>query len=172
MYQGRTVVVLAMQRGINALLHLEKPETTAECDDVALCLTHVFAWEYANMNKKAARSENGAVAQWTRFVEIPLAPYVKADVDERYVLWDDFASDVCNLLSSGHRLAVSFNEGNRCFIASITCRVAGSPNEGCTFTAFAGDWYRAVAVALFKFYVVAPGEWAAQAQANGADAVG
>lgn len=122
-------------------------------------LTALLHWESAKMaNKKGTDiPENGK--QWTRFIDIPLGGYSGADLGDRYPDWDTFDADLVALLSGGYRVAVSYNEANHSFIASVTCRATGDPNNGCTFTSFAGDWTKALQVACFKHFVVAKGVW-------------
>lgn len=169
---GATLAVLGMQNGLGILRQV--PKTVGRADNAALATTvdQILGWESATMAKKAG--DNGAEAKhaWTRFVNIALTGYTKEDIRARYDAWDDFTGDLTSLLSSGYRIGVSFDEGNNSFIASVTCRATGDPNEGCTFTSFAGDWVTALQVALFKHYVVVAGVWDTKRAADDGGAFG
>lgn len=103
-------------------------------------------------------SGNGQ-AGWTKFVDIPLAGYAPEQVFGAFDDEDSFNEGVTQLLAAGYRVGLSFNAANDAFVCSVTCKADSDPNAGCTFTAFAGSWRDAIAVALFKHYNVAGGVW-------------
>lgn len=169
---GRTMVVLAMQQGLGVLGSVPRDCDSRDNAELAQTVTQILGWGSATMVRKQGVVSDDGKQQWTRFVDLPLTGWSKSDVAERYSSWDDFASDLAGLLAGGYRVAVSYNEGNNSFIASVTCRAVGDPNQGSTFTAFAGDWVTALQVAAFKHYVVAKGVWSSIAGDNSPDAVG
>ena len=97
--------------------------------------------------------------QWTTFVEISLAGHTREAIMEAVPDFDTVFNKSSELLQDGYRIAFSYNSANDAFTVSVTCRDDDSPNKGMTFTAFAGDWYTALQVALYKHYVVAEGDW-------------
>lgn len=156
---SHTFCVLALQRGSEAVRCLYRLESATVGNEFADCLTHTLEIISMSRGKQAQGSKGGSDSQWTTFVDIPLVGVTAKEIDDRYGSWDDFDSDLASLLASGYRVGVSYNTGNTAFIVSVTCRDDSSVNAGCTFTAFAGDWYTALRVALFKHYVVAQENW-------------
>lgn len=110
--------------------------------------------------------------QWTRFVNIPLAGVLWADIESEFGDADQCFDSVSALLGSGYRLGLSFNTENDAFICSVTCRDGDNPNSGCTFTAFAGTWWAALQTALFKHYNIAHEDWNAVAQEKAGSSFG
>lgn len=159
MEDSRTFVVLGMQTGLGVLRMFPEGITDEERARIAVSLDQLFSWEYATMGKAVRTEVGGNRENWTRFVDIPLAPYGKADVERRYANWDDLDADVRALFGSGYRVGISYNEGNHAYVVSLTCRAPGDPNYGCTFTGFAGDWVKAIQVVCFKHFVVTAGVW-------------
>lgn len=100
-------------------------------------------------------------AGWTQFVDIPMTGVTWKDVEHELGDSDTVANAVSSLCQSGYRVGVSYNTGNDAFIVSVTCRNDDSPNSGKTFTAFAGTWWEALQVAVFKHYFVAREIWPA-----------
>lgn len=106
--------------------------------------------------------------QWTQFVDISLAGVTEKDIELAFGDGDTLADALSGLLSSGYRLGISYDSGRDCFIASLTCKADGSPNEGCTVTSFAASWYQALMVTCYKHFKVAGEVWPkARNQAGG-----
>lgn len=166
MRQAHTYEVLAMQSGMYALLCLYRCERSSKGHEFADCLTHTLEIITMARGKGSTTENTGGAQGWTTFVDIPIAGVSPSDLDDRYGSWDDFDSDLSALLSSGYRVGVSYNSGNSAFIVSVTCRDDSSPNVGCTFTSFAGEWWTAIKVALYKHYVVTEGDWKKGGKAN------
>lgn len=110
---------------------------------------------------KSGAKQNGAVkATWnTTFVDIPLTGYTWENISEQWGVPDEVVELATGLLEDGYRLGFSYNPQNDAFICSVTCKAEESVNNGCTFTAFAGSWFEALEVALFKHFVVAQEQW-------------
>ena len=171
-WDGRFFVVESIQGGLHALAAV--PVSCASGAEVALAgaVSQMIAWGAAVMAKTAKPAVEVNGSQWTRFVEIPLGSFTKADVSDRYGTWEDFELELGSLVKSGYRVAVSYTEANHSFVASVTCRADGDPNQGCTFTAFAGDWFTALQVACFKHFVVAEGVWSRFIGSPAGDGIG
>lgn len=167
-----TISVLCMQDGLVWLKSFPKARTPSECAELALAVDGMLKWEYATMKRDVRTDEGSKGANWTRFVDIPLAGYTIGDIDDRYGTWDVFSADLSVLFRSGYRVGLSYNEGNHAFVASVTCRASGDPNEGCTFTAFAGSWEKALQVAAFKHFVIADGVWVGTDVSSDVDLIG
>lgn len=171
-HEGRYFVVESIQRGLAVLNAIPVRCAVGAEGELASCVSDVLAWSYAVMKKNGNVKVESNGTNWTRFVDISLGEYSKADIGERYGTWDDFAGDVAGLLASGYRVGVSFNEGNHSYIVSVTCRAIGDANEGCTFTSFAGDWLTALQVACFKHFVVTKGVWPSPVSPGSAGGIG
>lgn len=117
-------------------------------------------------------SSNGSPASWTRFVDISAAGVPWVDVVQHFGSADAVADGVSSLCTRGYRVGLSFNEANDAFIASVTCKAVDDPNSGCTFTAFAGTWFEALALACYKHYVLAREDWNSAGSAAGRPSFG
>jgi hypothetical protein len=107
--------------------------------------------------KPAAKKPAGAA--WTTFVEISLADYKLEQIEQAFGDPEKVFEAVESMARDGYRISLSYNEQNDAIIASVTCKDDASPNAGCTYTSFAGDWLSALRVAAFKHYVVAAQVW-------------
>lgn len=113
---------------------------------------------------KAAQNGN----QWTQFVDIPLGEVSWEDVLAKFGTAGQVDQGVRDLGLNGYRIGISYNGQSDAFIVSVTCRDEGSPNNGFTFTSFAGSWLDAIRIALFKHFVLADGSWpVGQRKSNG-----
>lgn len=155
--------VLAMQEGVRVILYLYRCERASKGVEFADCLTEamgaIMSRGKGNSEVTSGNPNGGKSQQWTTFVDIPMTGVTPSDLDDRYGTYDALEADVNELLNAGYRIAFSFNENNSAFICSVTCKASGDENEGCTYTAFAGDWYTALRVAMYKHYVIAQGVW-------------
>lgn len=109
-------------------------------------------------------SGTGNSGSWTKFVEIPLTGVKKADIEKVFGSPDVVSDTFEKLVDEGYRMSFSKDYRQDAVICSVTCKQEGSPNEGCTFTAFAGSWFAALQVALYKHFVVSKENWNANAQ--------
>lgn len=103
---------------------------------------------------------NRATNAWTEFVDVPMSGVEMQDVVDAYRVDDTMYDAVVNLLQTGHRLSFSYNPSNDAIIVTVTCKNVDSPNNGKTFTSFAGDWHTGLMVALYKFENILPENWA------------
>ena len=114
--------------------------------------------------KPAVKPKTG---QWTQFVDIPLAGASWADIQEAFPDLDSCHDALAELIVDGYRVSFAYNPQSNAITCSVTCKAAGNPNEGKTFTSFAASWASALEIALYKHYVIAEGSWGSRE--DGAD---
>lgn len=107
------------------------------------------------------RSQN-----WTDFVDIPVTTEDYAAMLEMAQGADDVVDEMAGMLEKGYRFSFTYNVQNDATICSLTCKDEESVNSGCTMTAFAGSWYDALQLALYKHRVIAEGDWRAAAKSR------
>lgn len=106
--------------------------------------TKAFKWNgYCNVDVPSAMS--GDVANWL------------ADEKEVFAHYND-------MLVDGYQIKVYFDQKNERMCANAICHNGDSENFGHALSAFAGDWYTALGVLIFKHEVICEGDW--QATAN------
>lgn len=107
---------------------------------------------------KGKSSTDKRQEQWTQFVNIPLTEddytEIEAFMHDNGVVYQQYGE----LLLAGYRVSFAWNDQNQAIICSVTCRGDDDINNGLTYTSFAGTWYEALAVALYKYYTVAKGD--------------
>lgn len=106
-----------------------------------------------------AKTEKGTQAGWTTFVEISVVGLTQTALDDALPDADTVFGMMAGLIERGYRLGVSYNPQNDAFIASWTCKNDGDANAGCTMTSFAGTWYDAIRVSLYKHFNIARQNW-------------
>nr|CRY95062.1 hypothetical protein [uncultured prokaryote] len=110
--------------------------------------------------KGVTKSQPAATNErWTTFVEITLDGHSKEDITTAFPTVDDVHDVVTDMLTEGYRFSFTHNKQNDAIIVSVTSKDENSPNFGCTFTSFAGDWFTALRVAAYKHVIVAEGQW-------------
>lgn len=116
-----------------------------------------FMMTRSKANGKPAEKQK---ATWnTTFVDIPLTGQTEEEIYGHFKSTEGVYEAATELLESGYRLGFSYNPQNDAFICSVTCKDESSENANQTFTAFAGSWFDALLVALYKHRVVAGGVW-------------
>lgn len=110
---------------------------------------------------KAPATNKTAVsnASFTTFVNVNIPAHMKDGVRAYLADPQQFVTAVSDLLESGYRVGVSYDEKRDAMIASLTCRRMGDANEGKTLTAFAQTWPEAITVVLFKHFEVCNQVW-------------
>lgn len=72
---------------------------------------------------------------------------------------------VGELASSGHKIGVSFDGDNECFIVSVTCKDESQDNHNLCYTSRSDEWLEALQLAVFKWDVISKrGKWLAKTQ--------
>lgn len=109
---------------------------------------------------KDVGAQNGAWAG-SEFVTVNLGGVDLATIRAAYsddaAVWEELE----HMVMSQYKISFSFNPATNSVLCSMTCRADGDPNEGKTLVSFAGGWYDALLVSLYKHKVVAKGNWAA-----------
>ena len=71
------------------------------------------------------------------------------------------------LVSSGHKLGVSWDGDNECFIVSVTCKDDAQENANKCYTSRSDEWVEALLLALYKWDVIAKrGAWHGKQKRN------
>lgn len=100
-----------------------------------------------------------SAGQFTQFVNYTL-PETHGDALAAYMgKADKVYADWTSLLRAGYRVGFSYDSRTDAIICSLTARDEGDPNFGKTMTSFAGDWYTALAVAMYKHYTALNEDW-------------
>jgi len=110
------------------------------------------------MASKAAKKPANSGWTQTEFVTIKLTGKAKDD----FHTWAsrkeaDVALDVASFISNGHKIGISWDDSNKCWIVSATCKVDGDVNENCCITSRSDDWFEAMAMNVFKATVLCNG---------------
>lgn len=113
--------------------------------------------------------EKDAPGGLPRFVDVKLTPEQRAEfvaVKERYA---DSTRWLQDLADDGYRVGVSWSGEHSSYTVSLTCRDARSPNNGMCMTSFAGDLVTAIALAVYKHFVVTEERWSQVVPAGSED---
>lgn len=114
----------------------------------------------------AGKTKSNPTQFATTFINIRIAVEDGPAIDELYgdadLVYDAFA----DLVASGHKVSFTYGTNNDSVIVAVTGREGCGPNEGLTYSSFAGDWYKALKVALYKHYVVAGKDWTTVSEAG------
>lgn len=91
----------------------------------------------------------------TTFVDIRLDNKAKTHFNQ----WMEQGNDEISLLlatfvSNDHKLSLSWDDQNVCFVASATCKDEQSPNHNCCISSRSQDWFEAIALTLYKASVL------------------
>lgn len=90
---------------------------------------------------------------------------LSSDDRDRFSGWrtenaESWTTEFSQLIADGYKIGITWDDGNACFIASITGKVEGTPNFNCCITARSNDWLEALELLMFKHFVVcAAGTW-------------
>ena len=107
------------------------------------------------MPARSSKSGTGVPFAPTEFINVRLNQRQKED----FVVWssrkaEDVALDVAGFISEGHKIGITWDLNNTCWIVSATCKVPGDPNENCCLTSRSDDWYEAMVMCVFKDRVI------------------
>lgn len=115
-----------------------------------------------------ARGKGGKVVEggggaMPRFVDIKLTAEDRRAFLAWYLKPPDLVRALQEFTDNGYRVGVSWSGTHQSYTVSLTCRDDSSPNNGACMTSFAGELARAIALAVYKHYVVASGVWSSVA---------
>lgn len=71
---------------------------------------------------------------------------------------DKVVSELALFIAEEHKIGISWDINNNCFIASATCKDEKSENHNLCITARSDDWFEALLLLLYKAKVVANGQ--------------
>lgn len=104
-----------------------------------------------------------------RFVDVKLTPEQKADFLRQEYTADGLVRFLQLAADAGYRIGCSWSTETQAYTVSMTCRAAGSPNNGLCMTSFAKDLSTAVALAHYKHTAVCGEDWLGGAGPESAD---
>lgn len=106
-------------------------------------------------NGAAAKNLGGSV--W--FVNVSVSVSDAAKIEEYFPTVDAVYDAMVEVMADGYRVAFNYDMSRDAVVASLTCRNDGLPNHNGVLNAFAGDWFTALRVVLYKHYVVLGEQW-------------
>lgn len=97
--------------------------------------------------------------KWQGYVNINIAE--KEETSFKNYLADSSTvyDDMTHVLVDGYSIKIHADDKDETIRASLTCFDDKDPNFGYVVGAFAGDWYTAVAVLMYKHFHVARENW-------------
>lgn len=80
----------------------------------------------------------------------------------------EIALDVASFMSKGNKVSITWDNENKCWIVSATCKEQSSPNYNHCLSSRSNEWWEAMCMNVFKHDVVCGGgSWTAkQSNAN------
>lgn len=126
----------------------------------------------ANGRKAKATGKVEAGSQFTVFVNVRLPIDLDAEVLKVYGKADEVFLGLVTLIETGYRVGFSYDFQRGSTICSLTCRNEESVNLGKTMTSFAGDWYKALQVSLYKHFVYLESDWTGRGEGEDRPAFG
>lgn len=108
----------------------------------------------------AKRQADIVKVEFKGFANLEVPEEAKEDV-KRYLKENKLCLEyIETLILDGHKVSVGVNEKNGAIQATAFCTYSKSPNAGFILSAFAGNWYDAVAVLAWKHVVLSGrGKW-------------
>lgn len=106
-------------------------------------------------NGAAGKAQGGSV--W--FVNVSVSVSDAAKIDEYFDTVEAVYDAMVAVMEDGYRVAFNYDMSRDAVVASLTCRNEGLPNHNGVLNAFAGDWFTALRVVLYKHYVVLSERW-------------
>lgn len=71
---------------------------------------------------------------------------------------DELNLNLADFIADDHKFSVTWDDENKCFIASATCRDEGSINHNCCISSRSQEWYEAMQLTVFKATVLLGGK--------------
>jgi len=96
---------------------------------------------------------------FTEFVNFTLPPEFETDIEEKFPNSDSVYTALEALIETGYKVTFSYRFDSQSVICSLTCRNEESVNHGKTLTSFAGSWYEALRVAVYKHFIALNSSW-------------
>lgn len=112
------------------------------------------------------KSNSRNTQDWQKFdfVEVRLTEEQKAEFKAKYAKdANQYLGLVSETLSGGYKLSLTYDEANKVYLASLTCREALDPNFNYVMTSRSSDAWEAMALAMYKHHFVCDdGDWGAE----------
>lgn len=108
-------------------------------------------------SKSAPTGKGGGGSVW--FVNVAVSVSDAAKIDEYFPAIEAVYDAMVEVMTDGYRVAFNYDMTRDAVVASLTCRNDGLPNHNGVLNAFAGDWFTALKVVLYKHYVVLNEQW-------------
>lgn len=118
--------------------------------------------EVCNM-ARGKKGQNGAAERrsgasvW--FVNVAVSVNDEGKIADFLPSADAVYDAMVEVMTSGYRVGFNYDMSRDAVICSLTCRDDKSPNNGGVLNAFAGDWFTALRVVLYKHYVILNEVW-------------
>ena len=78
----------------------------------------------------------------------------------------EIALDVASFMSNGHKTSITWDNENKCWIVSATCKEEGSKNYNHCLSSRSSEWWEALCMNVFKHNVICKGGTWADKQSN------
>lgn len=108
-------------------------------------------------SKPVVQSKGAVGSVW--FVNVSVSEADAGKIEDFFPSVDAVYDAMVEVMVDGYRVAFNYDMGRDAIIASLTCRNEGLANHNGVLNAFAGDWFTALKVVLFKHYVVLGEAW-------------
>jgi len=118
----------------------------------------------ATMSSKNVRKPNTNSWPETIFVSLKIAGQHKDGFNEWMQRKEaEIALDVAAFISNGHKVSISWDVQNACFIVAATCKEDSNVNLNHCMTSRSSEWWEALCMNVYKNNVVCNmGSWATE----------
>lgn len=107
------------------------------------------------MPAKAKNNRNTGNPFDVIFVSVKIDASEEAKFNEWTLRKDaEIAFDIAKAISDGHKIGVSWDNNNACFIVSATCKDESSINYNHCISSRSGEWYEALMMTVYKIQVM------------------
>ena len=113
--------------------------------------------------KSTGRADAKRGSVW--FVNVGVSVADAPKIDDLFPTADSVYDAMVEVMSDGYRVAFNYDGARDAVVASLTCRNEDIANYNGVLNAFAGDWFQALRVVLYKHYVVLSENWSADGSA-------
>lgn len=106
-------------------------------------------------SKQSGSKQLGSV--W--FVNVAVSVADAGKIDDFFPSVEAVYDAMIEVMTDGYRVAFNYDVARDAVVCSLTCRNEGLANHNGVLNAFAGDWFRALQVVLYKHYVILNETW-------------
>lgn len=149
--------LLWLARAPPTLNHLRDP-TAVFLRSLQRKLDNLEMWIMASKNTPKPNAKNFAEIS---FLNIKITGKHKDDFNTWMSRKDaEISLDVAAFMSNGHKTSITWDDNNKCFIVSATCKESSSPNVDCCITSRSAEWWEAMCMNVYKNDVMCnKGSW-------------